>query len=143
MTTIEKSALVPYSAHAMFKLVDDIDSYSSFLPWCGSSKELERNEDEVEASIEISHSGLNKSFTTRNRLQKDKVIEMRLVDGPFKHLQGFWQFEQLGDNACKVSLSLDYEFSSKLLGLAVGPVFNQIANSLVDAFCQRADSLYG
>jgi len=141
--TINKSALVSYDASDMFHIVDDIESYPDFLPWCGAASVANRSADEVQASIEISHSGINKTFTTRNRLQKDKMIEMQLVNGPFKHLHGFWQFKKLGENACKVSLDLEYEFSNKLVGLAIGPVFGQIASSLVDAFCKRADQLYG
>ncbi|WP_455200903.1 type II toxin-antitoxin system RatA family toxin [Kaarinaea lacus] len=143
MTTINKSALVAYEASDMFSIVDDIDSYPDFLPWCGAASVESRRDDEVQASIQISHSGINKSFTTRNRLQKDKMIEMQLVDGPFKHLHGFWQFKKLGDSGCKVTLDLEYEFANKLLSLAIGPVFGQIAGSLVDAFCKRADELYG
>lgn len=143
MTTISKSALVPYSAAQIFALVDDVKAYPEFLPWCGGAKELSRSEDEVRASVEISHSGLNKSFTTRNLLKPDKMIEMSLVDGPFKHLHGFWRFDSLAEDACKVSLDLEYEFSSKLVGLAIGPVFGKIANTLVDSFCQRAEAVYG
>lgn len=143
MPHISKSALVPYTSSQMFDLVDNVPDYPAFLPWCGGAEEISRNEDEVRASVTISHSGINKAFTTSNRLQKPKMIEMELVNGPFKHLHGFWRFESLSDDACKVSLDLEYEFSSKLLGLAVGPVFSQIANSMVDSFCQRADKVYG
>jgi len=142
MPIINKSALVPYNSSTMYDVVDDVERYTEFLPWCGSSRVLSRNEREVEASIEIAHRGINKSFTTRNRLQKDELIEMSLVDGPFTHLQGFWRFESLGDLGCKVSLNLEYEFSNKILSIAIGPVFGQIANTLVDAFCKRADELY-
>ncbi|HEY5602948.1 MAG TPA: type II toxin-antitoxin system RatA family toxin [Gammaproteobacteria bacterium] len=143
MPIINKSALVSYDANDMFNIVDDIESYPEFLPWCGAASVASRNDDEVQASIEISHSGINKTFTTRNRLQKGKMIEVQLVNGPFKHLHGFWQFKKLGENACKVSLELEYEFSSKLVGLVIGPIFGQIAGSLVDAFCKRAEELYG
>lgn len=143
VTTIHKSALVPYSSGQMFALVDDIDSYAQFLPWCRSSRVLARESDEVRAAVEIAHSGLHKSFTTLNRLQRDKMIEMRLVEGPFRRLEGYWRFDLLGDKACKVSLDLDFEFSSRLMGLAMGPVFTQIANTLVDAFCKRAREVYG
>lgn len=142
MPSISKSALVPYTAAQMFDLVDRVSDYPEFLPWCGGAKELSRDEDEVKASVTIAHSGINKAFTTCNRLQKNKMIEMELINGPFKHLHGFWRFETLSEDACKVSLDLEYEFSSKLLGLAVGPVFSQIANSMVDSFCQRADRIY-
>jgi ribosome-associated toxin RatA of RatAB toxin-antitoxin module len=143
MPVIEKSALVPHSAARMFALVDDIAAYGEFLPWCGGAQELSRSADEVRATVIIAHSGLNKAFTTENRLQKDKMIEMSLVDGPFKRLHGFWCFDALSETACKVSLNLEYEFSNKLVGLALGPVFSQIANTLVDSFCQRAEALYG
>ena len=143
MVNISKSALVSYSAQEMFEIVDDIASYPQFLPWCGSTQIIQRNEDTVEAAIQITHSGINKTFTTRNRNQKGKMIEVQLVNGPFRHLHGYWRFERLEDNACKVSLDMDYEFSSKILGLLVGPIFGQIANTLVDAFCTRATKLYG
>jgi ribosome-associated toxin RatA of RatAB toxin-antitoxin module len=143
MATISKSALVPYSAAQMYELVDNVPAYPEFLPWCGGAQELSRNADVVEASVDIAHSGLKKSFTTRNLVQKHKMIEMRLINGPFKHLHGFWRFESLAEDACKVSLDLEYEFSSKLVGMALGPVFSQIANTLVDSFCQRAEAVYG
>jgi ribosome-associated toxin RatA of RatAB toxin-antitoxin module len=143
MTTIHKSALVPYSAEQMYKLVDDIPTYPEFLPWCSDSKEINRREDEVEASLDIAHSGVHKSFTTRNRLEKNKSIEMQLVEGPFKYLNGVWRFEPLGDAGSKVGLDLEFEFSNKLLGMTFGPLFSKIASSLVDAFIQRAQKVYG
>ncbi len=143
MASINKSALVPYSTAQMYALVNDIDSYSDFLPWCGSSELLSASEDEVRAVIEIAHGSLHKSFTTRNRLQKNKMIEMRLEKGPFKHLEGFWRFDELDENACKVRLDLDFEFSNRLMGMAMGPIFSQIANSLVEAFVKRAEQVYG
>lgn len=142
MTTINKSALVRYTPQQMFQLVDDINRYAEFLPWCGQSQETTRTTDQVEASLTISYSGLNKAFTTRNKLMPHQQIEMQLVEGPFKFLHGLWQFEALGDDGCKVSLNLEFEFSSKLVGMTVGPVFNKIANTLVDAFIQRADAVY-
>ena len=143
MTTIHKSALVPYSAEQMYNLVDDVHAYPDFLPWCGASKEISRNEEEVEASLDIAHSGIHKSFTTRNRLQPGQSIEMQLVEGPFKYLNGVWRFETLGDAGSKVGLDLEFEFSSKLLGMTFGPVFSKIASSLVDAFIKRAQKVYG
>lgn len=143
MTTISKNALVPYSARQMYELVNDIKSYSNFLPWCRSSEVLSESDDEIRATIEIAHGSLHKSFTTCNRLQKNKMIEMRLEQGPFKHLEGFWRFDALGEQACKVSLDLDFEFSNRLMGMAMGPIFSQIANTLVDAFSKRAVEVYG
>ena len=143
MTCISKSALVPYSPQEMFALVDDIDSYPEFLPWCSDARVVSRSDDEVCASISISKSGVDKSFVTCNRNQKNKMIEMRLKEGPFRHLQGYWRFDPLGDEGCKVSLDLEFEFSSRVLGMVIGPVFNQVANSLVDSFQQRALDVYG
>ncbi len=143
MTTINKSALVPYSAAQMFELVDDVETYSEFLPWCSRSTVLSRSDDEVRASLELSKGRLKKSFTTCNRIQKNKMIEIRLEEGPFHHLEGFWRFETLSDGACKVSYDMEFEFSGKLLSLAMGPMFSQVAESLVDSFCQRAKDIYG
>lgn len=127
----------------MYALVDDIEAYAEFLPWCDASRVLSRNDEEVRGVLELAHGGVHKSFTTRNRLQKNKMIEIRLVEGPFRHLEGFWRFEALAENACKVRLDLDFEFTNKLVALAFGPVFNRIANTLVDAFCKRAVAVYG
>jgi len=143
VTHINKSALVPYSAEQMYKLVDDIPAYSEFLPWCQSAEELQRSETEVQGSLFVSHSGLKKSFTTHNELNKPESITMKLVEGPFKHLKGIWSFNALGDEGCKVTLDMEFEFSSKLVGLTFGPVFSHMANSMVDAFVQRANECYG
>ena len=143
MTTISKSALVTHSPEDMFKLVDDIEAYSEFLPWCGKATEISRDDKNVEASLFISHSGLNKEFTTQNKNTAFEKIEMHLVNGPFKKLDGIWLFEPLGENACKVSLNLEFEFSSKIISVTLGPIFSKIANSLVDAFIKRADNIYG
>jgi len=143
MPTIAKSALVHHSAADMFALVDNVSAYADFLPWCGGSEELSRSEEEVRATVVIAYGGLNKAFTTLNRLQPDKMIEISLINGPFKHLHGFWRFDALSENACKISFDMEYEFSSKLVGMALGPVFSQIANALLDSFCQRAEVVYG
>lgn len=127
----------------MYALVDDIDSYPKFLPWCSGARVLSRNEDEVRAIIELARGGMQKSFTTCNRVQKNKMIEIRLVEGPFRHLEGFWRFSPLSEHTCKVSLDMDFEFSNRLVGVLFGPVFNQITNTLVDAFCKRAREVYG
>ena len=143
MTIINKFALVPYTPAQMYALVDDIEAYPEFLPWCKSTRVLSRTEDEVRATIELSKGGVEKAFTTCNRNQKNKMIQMRLVEGPFKQLEGFWRFDALGDDGCKVSLDLEFEFASRMLGMVIGPVFSQIANSLVDSFQQRAVDVYG
>ncbi|MEZ5479496.1 MAG: type II toxin-antitoxin system RatA family toxin [Thiolinea sp.] len=143
MAQISRSALVPYTPEQMYALVDNINAYPDFLPWCRSASEHSRDQDEVHASIEIAKGAVNKTFSTRNRMQPGKMIEMSLVDGPFKHLHGFWRFAELQPGACKVSLDLSFEFSNRLIGMAVGPVFNQVANTLVDSFVERAQVVYG
>ncbi len=143
MATVKKSALVLYSAAEMYALVSAIEAYPQFLPWCRSTQILSRSEDEVRATIEMVKGGVHKSFTTSNRMQKHKMIDIRLLEGPFKRLEGYWRFEPLRASASKVSLDMEFEFSSHLLRMVVEPVFKQIANSLVDAFCKRAVDLYG
>lgn len=143
MATVKKSALVLYSTAEMYALVDDIEAYPQFLPWCRSTRILSRNEYEVRATIEMVKGGIHKSFTTCNRMQKHKMIDIRLLEGPFKRLEGYWRFEPLRSDASKVSLDLEFEFASTLLRVAVEPIFKQITNSLVDAFCKRAIDLYG
>ena len=143
MTCINRTALVPYSAAEMFALVDDINSYPQFLDWCRSAEELKRSTDEVTARLDLAQGSFHKSFTTRNRMQQDKMIEMRLVEGPFRLLEGFWRFEVLGERACKVLFDLEFEFSSRLVGMAASPAFSHIANTMVDAFCKRASEIYG
>ena len=128
----------------MYTLVNDVDQYADFLPWCKSSRVIESDESHMVASIEISKGALEKTFTTRNKLVRDESIEMELVDGPFKSLHGHWRFSPLkAENACKVALVLDFDFENSLMSIAVKPVFTQIANSMVDSFCQRAIEVYG
>jgi len=144
MPLISRQSLVMYSPAEMYDLVNDINAYPDFLPWCKSSEILSKNDDVIEASVEIAKGSLNKSFATRNLLQKNKMIEMKLLEGPFKHLEGYWRFMPLKDpSACKVTLDLEFEFNSKLVALAVGPVFSKIANTLVDSFSKRAIEVYG
>ena len=143
MTSISKSALVPYSPAEMFALVDGVEAYPEFLPWCSGTRVLSRMDDELQATIKLSTGGVSKEFTTCNRNQKNKMIEIRLVKGPFKRLEGFWRFDALGEDGCKVSFDLEFEFASRMLGMVVGPVFSQIADSLVDSFHKRAVEVYG
>ncbi len=144
MATIQRSALVHYTPAEMYALVNDVAAYPEFLPWCRSAKVLVSSETEMTASVEIAKGALNRSFTTHNQLQPPQRIVLTLVDGPFKRLQGCWQFDALKtEQACKVSLQLEFEFESKMMSLAIGPIFTQIGNSLVDAFCKRAVEVYG
>jgi len=127
----------------MYSLVRDIEAYPQFLPWCTQAKILSQDQDQVRATLWLSKGGVDKAFTTCNRHQVNKMIEIRLVEGPFKCLEGFWRFDALGDAGCKVSLDIAFEFSSRMLSLVVGPVFSQVANSLVDSFQKRAVQVYG
>lgn len=142
MSHISKSALVPYSASQMYDLVNDIEKYEDFLPWCRSSEVRSRSAEEVVASLEVAYGKLHKSFTTRNHLIENQRITMKSIDGPFKHLLGVWHFESLGEDGCKVSLELDFEFNNRIMAMTLGPVFHHIANTLVDAFNERAQEVY-
>jgi ribosome-associated toxin RatA of RatAB toxin-antitoxin module len=142
MTSISRQSVVPYTSEQMYNLVNDINAYPDFLPWCHKAEILTQTEDEIRATLHLSKGGMEKSFTTCNRLQKNKMIEVRLVSGPFHHLEGFWRFEPNSEGSM-VSLDMEFEFANKLVSFAIGPVFHQIANSLVDAFIERAKNLYG
>ncbi|OAI11751.1 ubiquinone-binding protein [Methylomonas lenta] len=143
MSVVQKSALVKFSAQQMFDLVDDIESYPQFLPWCSGSRVLRREDDIVEGEIQIAKAGFHKSFATRNRLDRGGRIQISLLDGPFKSLEGFWSFMPLREDASKISLDLEFEIAGKLASLAFGPVFNQICNTMVSSFTQRAKAIYG
>ncbi|MGR8936033.1 MAG: type II toxin-antitoxin system RatA family toxin [Gammaproteobacteria bacterium] len=143
MTIVQKSALVKFSAQRMFELVDDIEAYPDFLPWCSGSRILCRRGDVVEAELQIAKGGFKKSFATRNRIDTGGRIYMSLIDGPFSHLEGVWNFMPLRDDASKISLDLEFEMSGVLANLAFGTVFNQICNTMVSSFTQRAKQLYG
>ena len=141
MATVKKSALVPFPASRMYELVNEVENYPAFLPWCRSTTVHHRDEDQVRATIEINKGPVRKSFTTLNRLQPNKMVEIRLVEGPFRRLEGFWRFDPLREDACKVSLDLEFEFSGPVMSRLLGPVFDQIANTLVESFCRRASEV--
>jgi ribosome-associated toxin RatA of RatAB toxin-antitoxin module len=143
MTVVQKSALVKFSAQQMFDIVDDIEAYPQFLPWCAGSRILKREGDIVEGEIQIAKAGFHKSFATRNRIDNGGKIYMSLLDGPFSSLEGVWTFMPLREDASKISLDLEFEIAGTLASLAFGPVFNQICNTMVTSFTQRAKSLYG
>lgn len=152
MHRVNRSVLVPYSDAQMFDLVRDVARYPQFLPWCPSSQVMAPaagteppapGEEIVQARVDIAYLGVRSHFTTRNTNRRPGAIELDLVDGPFRDLRGRWTFRSLGPSACKVSLELEYGFAAGLLGRAIAPVFERVANSLVDAFAQRAQALYG
>lgn len=143
MTTIHRSAIVPYSVRQMYELVADIPAYPKFLPWCGGARIVSAKDDEMVAAIDIAYHGVNRTFSTRNLLQPDTTMEIRLLEGPFSFLQGIWRFTPLGARDSKISLDLEFEVANKVVGLVLTPVFSNIANQLVDRFHRRATDLYG
>lgn len=143
MAQVNRSALVMYSAAQMYQLVNDVAAYPQFLPGCVGSKIISSEGNEMVASVDVSKAGIKKTFTTKNTLVLNERVDMLLVDGPFKKLQGGWTFLALDDDACKISLDLDFEFSNKLAELAFGKVFNELAANMVTAFTQRAKVVYG
>ncbi len=142
MTTIHRSAFVPFSPQQMFELVNNIEQYPDFLAWCPKAHVLSVSDNEMQATLYIAKGVWAQSFTTINRLVPHERVEMRLQEGPFRALEGVWQFNSIADQGCQVSLSLSFEFSNQLLALTVGPIFHQMASSLVDAFTARAHEVY-
>lgn len=143
MALVERSVLVGYSADRMYALVDRVEDYPVFLPWCGDARVEQRDSALTRASILIDYHGIKQRFQTENRTDPPHSIEIKLVSGPFRTLDGTWRFQALAAEACRVDLRLHYEFSSKVLEVLVGPVFNGIASSFIDAFVKRAEQLYG
>lgn len=143
MALVHKSVLLGYSAEQMFALVERVEDYPLFLPWCGGVDVKTREDERLIATLSINFHGVKQSFTTENLNQRPRLMNMKLVDGPFKHLDGVWEFKPLRPDACKIEFNLHYEFSSKVLEKIIGPVFSMITNSFVDSFCKRAEVVYG
>ena len=143
MAQVDKSVLVEHSALRMFELIDAVEHYPEFLPWCGGSECNFRDAGITRATLHINYRGIRQSFSTENAKTAPYLMHIKLIEGPFKMLEGSWRFTELGGSGCKVELSLRYEFSSRVLEKLVGPVFGYIANSMVDAFVKRAQSVYG
>jgi len=142
MRKVSRSALVPYTAAQMYALVKDVEAYPSFLPWCNDAQVHVRQPDFIEASLELHRRGISKRFRTRNALQENVSLGIELLGGPFRHLSGGWQFQQLGDAGSKVSLELEFEFESRATDLIFGRFFESTCNSLVDSFTNRAAHMY-
>ncbi len=142
MIKIEKTALVPFTARQMFQLVVDVESYPEFLPWCRTVEVHEREEGRVVASVELAKGKIHKRFTTENLLVENESIDMRLIEGPFRHLEGIWHFSPLGDEGSRVAFCVEFEFSSRIISATVGPIFKELADKLVDVFIKRARELY-
>jgi ribosome-associated toxin RatA of RatAB toxin-antitoxin module len=143
MALVEKSVLIERSAQQMFDLVDGVEHYPAFLPWCGSTQLKFRDEKKTVATLNINYLSVKSHFTTENDKEIPLWMNIKLVDGPFRRLEGMWRFKPLGETACKVEFKLAYEFSSKVFEKVIGPVFSQIINTFVDAFVRRADVVYG
>mgnify|MGYP003503090423 FL=1 len=143
MPQIERSALVFYSCKQMFDLVNDVASYPQFLPGCSASQVLSVEGHVQTARLEVSKAGIRQHFTTRNTLTPHEHVALHLVDGPFRFLRGGWTFQPLNEQACKVILSLEFEFSSKLVEFAFGKVFTELTGVMVQAFTERAKQVYG
>ena len=143
MAVVHKQVLLAYSAEQMFDLVAKVEDYPKFLPWCSGVEVIERTHDKLVACLAINFHGVKQSFTTSNHNLRPTQMKMHLVDGPFKMLEGTWNFKSLRADACKIEFDLQYEFSSIILEQLIGPVFGMIANNMVDSFCKRAETVYG
>lgn len=141
MPIVSHKEVVPYSSEQMYALVNNIAAYPEFIQWCTQTTVHHEDEDEVKATLTIAGAGLQKSFTTHNLLQKNKMIEIRLIDGPFKHLEGFWRFDEVESKGCQISFDLEFEFAG-MLGFVLGPMFHHMASTLTDAFIKRAEAVY-
>ena len=142
MKQIARSAIVEHSAFEMYRLVDDIEAYPTFLPWCVASQVHHRHPGETKATLTVTAAGLRHSFTTLNANRPGEAIDMQLVEGPFRRFNGQWRFVPLAPHACRIEFTLTYEFSSRTLGRLLAPLFDRIADTMVDAFVRRADALH-
>ena len=143
MPQVEKTVLIEQSAARMFELVDRCEDYPAFLPWCARGEVKSRDETHTVGTLHINFHAVKSSFTTENTKVHPTSMSIRLLDGPFRQLEGSWHFRPLAENACKIEFRLRYEFSSKLFEKIIGPVFSHIANTFVDAFVRRANEIYG
>jgi len=140
---IERSALVMYSDEQMYSLVNDIEAYPQFMAGCSGAEILQRDDTMIEARLELSKAGIQQNFVTRNTLDRPRSMQMCLVEGPFSHFEGVWQFKALNATACKVTLTMEFEFTNKVLDLAAGKWFDGVANQQVESLCERARTIYG
>ena len=142
MNKVEKTVLVMHSAAQMYALVDTVEDYPKFLPWCGGVDLIERSDASTSATLHINYHGLKQKFTTQNMKVFPHSMDIELKNGPFKHLDGSWRFIELQENACKIEFGLNYEFATGFLEKLISPVFNHIAATFVDGFVARADKIY-
>lgn len=143
MSTVSTSVCVNYSPREMYDLVNDVESYPGYIPMCSAVKLLSSTPDALRATITMAKGKIRLSFTTENTMEIGEIIRMRLIDGPFKKLDGVWRFQPSGDSGCEVSFRLDFEFANSLLSMAFGGFFKEVSESMVDAFCRQAARKYG
>ncbi len=143
MSEVYKELLVPYSATKMYNLVNDINKYPEFLPWCTSANIIAQEDEEIQAKLQLAYAGFKHEFTTCNKLDPSRKIDLKLVNGPFKYLSGQWVFTDINNNGSKVELKLDFEFDNPILAFTFGKFFKQVANELVEHFYKRAQVVYG
>lgn len=143
MTHVYREALVPYTQQQMYDLVNNVHDYPTFLPWCKSVRVLEQNEKIIKATLLLAKGGIHKTFTTKNSLTPFERIDIDLIDGPFKKLSGHWRFLTQPSGQTKVSVDLEFEFSSRILALLLEPVFTEVSHTLVSAFTKEAHRRYG
>ena len=142
LQVVERSALVKFTPAQMFALVNDVDRYPEFLPWCVDAKVTDSSETERVAFVKVARGVLRTEFTTRNSLRQNSQISMQLVDGPFRQLTGEWRFEAIGDSGSRVSFRVEFEFKNRLTAAAFSSVFESMCGTIVDAFAQRARQVY-
>ncbi|MEW5009502.1 MAG: type II toxin-antitoxin system RatA family toxin [Cycloclasticus sp.] len=143
MHKIERSALVRHSAVDMFDLVNDVAAYPEFLKWCRSSRVISESAEEMTAELEIAWKVLHKVFSTKNTLKAGESIRMSLMSGPFESMHGLWYFKHLREDACKITMEIEFEFKNSVSNFVFSSIFNQIYGSLMDSFIKRADEIYG
>ena len=143
MRVIDRSALLPYKAHQVYQLVNDVESYPQYMDGCVAARILARDGDRMEAQLELARAGIRQSFSTRNRLVEGESIALELIEGPFEFFNGRWDFRDLGESACKVSLRLEFAVNNGLVGAAAARLFDRVTGDLVDAVSRRARHIYG
>ena len=143
MTEISKTTLVPYTSNEMYVLVNDIESYPSFLPWCTEAKILSQQEESLTATLSMALGKIKQSFTTENTMQDGSRIDIQLIEGPFKHLSGYWRFIQEDEQSCHIHLHMHFEFKNKIIKHTLGKAYYKVMDTLVESFVQRAQQVYG
>lgn len=143
MPSIQRDVVVPYAACDMYHLVNAIEEYPTFLPWCRHARIVSQDDHQIQATLVLAKGGIHKAFTTRNTLRPCEHIQIDLVDGPFKTLTGQWYFESLSPTECHIHFELDFEFSTKVLAIMLGPIFQHAVSTMIDSFCNEAHKRHG